>query len=121
MAKTILITGATDGIGFETAKILVRKGHHVLLHGRSPEKMQNVTEELSKIGRVESYIADLSDMNAVKSLVKDNGEPYVYLCGNSLGLQPKSTKEAIAQELEDWKQYGVEGHFHAKWNSSYYK
>lgn len=46
--------------------------------------------------------------------IKENGEPYIYLCGNSLGLQPKSTKAAIEQELEDWKNYGVEGHFHAK-------
>ena len=46
--------------------------------------------------------------------LQKNGEPYVYLCGNSLGLQPKSTKEAIEQELQDWKNLGVEGHFHAK-------
>ena len=43
-----------------------------------------------------------------------NGEPYVYLCGNSLGLQPKSTADALKQELEDWKNLGVEGHFHAE-------
>jgi len=43
-----------------------------------------------------------------------NGEPYVYLCGNSLGLQPKSTEENLLQELKDWKNLGVEGHFHAK-------
>lgn len=43
-----------------------------------------------------------------------NGKPYIYLCGNSLGLQPKSTKFAIEQELIDWKNLGVEGHFHAK-------
>jgi kynureninase len=43
-----------------------------------------------------------------------DGTPYVYLCGNSLGLQPKSTRAAIEQELIDWENYGVEGHFHAK-------
>lgn len=46
--------------------------------------------------------------------IQRNGEPYTYLCGNSLGLQPKSTRAAIEQELLDWKNYGVEGHFHAK-------
>ena len=46
--------------------------------------------------------------------IQENGEPYIYLCGNSLGLQPKTTEAAIKQELEDWKQYGVEGHLHAK-------
>ena len=46
--------------------------------------------------------------------MQKSGEPYVYLCGNSLGLQPKSTQEALQQELKDWKNLGVEGHFHAK-------
>ena len=36
------------------------------------------------------------------------------MCGNSLGLQPKRTKEFLNQELEDWATFGVEGHFHAK-------
>lgn len=35
----------------------------------------------------------------------------IYLCGNSLGLQPKSTATLIAEELEDWAKLGVEGHF----------
>lgn len=43
-----------------------------------------------------------------------NGSDCIYFCGNSLGLQPKSTTEYIAQELEDWKNLGVEGHFKAK-------
>ena len=46
--------------------------------------------------------------------LQENGEPYIYLCGNSLGLQPKSTAGALIQELSDWKEFGVEGHFHAK-------
>jgi kynureninase len=46
--------------------------------------------------------------------LQKNGEPHVYMCGNSLGLQPKRTKEFLNQELEDWATFGVEGHFHAK-------
>jgi len=42
------------------------------------------------------------------------GEDLIYLTGNSLGLQPKSTFDYINQELLDWEKYGVEGHFHAK-------
>ncbi len=44
----------------------------------------------------------------------NNGENWLYFTGNSLGLQPKSTKEYINQELEDWANLGVEGHFEAK-------
>jgi len=42
------------------------------------------------------------------------GQECIYLCGHSLGLQPKSTKSYLEQELHDWAQLGVEGHFHAK-------
>ncbi len=45
---------------------------------------------------------------------RKSGEDVVYLTGNSLGLQPRSTRDYIDQELEDWKNLGVEGHFHAK-------
>lgn len=41
-------------------------------------------------------------------------EPCVYLCGNSLGLMPRATRDAVIQELDDWSRLGVEGHFHAK-------
>ncbi|WP_298881612.1 kynureninase [uncultured Polaribacter sp.] len=43
-----------------------------------------------------------------------NGNDWLYFTGNSLGLQPKSTKDYINQELEDWANLGVEGHFEAK-------
>lgn len=42
------------------------------------------------------------------------GHPAIYLCGNSLGLMPVSVPRYVNQELEDWKNLGVEGHFHAK-------
>jgi len=42
------------------------------------------------------------------------GQDCIYLCGHSLGLQPKSTKSYLEQELNDWAQLGVEGHFHAR-------
>ena len=46
--------------------------------------------------------------------LQKDGTPYVYLCGNSLGLQPVSLRENLEQELVDWQNLGVEGHFHAK-------
>ena len=46
--------------------------------------------------------------------LQKNGEEHIYMCGNSLGLQPKRTKEFLKQELDDWATFGVEGHFHAK-------
>ncbi len=43
-----------------------------------------------------------------------NGKDSIYFTGNSLGLQPKSTRGFIEQELKDWETFGVEGHLHAK-------
>lgn len=42
------------------------------------------------------------------------GAPGIYLCGNSLGLQPKSVKDHLETELLDWASMGVEGHVHAR-------
>ncbi|HET7675993.1 MAG TPA: kynureninase, partial [Gammaproteobacteria bacterium] len=41
-------------------------------------------------------------------------EPDIYLCGNSLGLQPKTTQAWVAQELADWARLGVKGHLEAR-------
>ncbi|MDG1715762.1 kynureninase [Lacinutrix sp.] len=43
-----------------------------------------------------------------------DGNNWLYFTGNSLGLQPKATQKYIQQELEDWANFGVEGHFEAK-------
>ena len=45
--------------------------------------------------------------------VSRSGET-LYFVGNSLGLQPKATRAAIEQELDDWARFGVEGHMDAK-------
>ncbi len=43
-----------------------------------------------------------------------NGKESIYFAGNSLGLQPKTTQDYVLNELEDWANFGVEGHFHAR-------
>ena len=73
MLKTILLTGATDGIGLETAKLLVAQGHTVLLHGRNAAKLETVAQTLSAIpqaGTVESYRADFANLAEVEALAK---------------------------------------------------
>ena len=82
MQKTILITGSTDGIGLATARILVSQGHHVLLHGRNPAKVEDVKRELSGLsteGSVESYVADLSRLSNVETLAKAVAEKHIRL------------------------------------------
>ena len=68
MQKTILITGATDGIGLATARRLSADGHHLLIHGRNADKLSKTVEALRALpdaGLVESYRADLSDLTQV--------------------------------------------------------
>ncbi|MFW2439588.1 MAG: SDR family NAD(P)-dependent oxidoreductase [Arenicellales bacterium] len=83
MQKTILVTGATDGIGLETAEMLVSQGHDVLLHGRSPAKLEKVERMLSGLskdelvgGRVESFLADLSSLAEVESFAEAVAEKH---------------------------------------------
>lgn len=43
-----------------------------------------------------------------------DGTDAVYFTGNSLGLQPRTTRDYVVQELSDWETLAVEGHMHAK-------
>lgn len=42
---------------------------------------------------------------------RENGEEEIYFCGNSLGLQPKSTRRYVREVLEAWARMAVRGHF----------
>lgn len=89
MTKTILITGATDGIGLETAKLLAPQGHELLLHGRSPTKLTAAAEAVSSIagaGPVKNFRADLADLSEVRALasaVKESVETIDVLINNA--------------------------------------
>ncbi|MCF2870521.1 SDR family NAD(P)-dependent oxidoreductase [Octadecabacter sp. G9-8] len=67
MSKTILITGATDGIGLEAAKLLARDGHTLLVHGRSKDKLDAACGAIG--GKTQAYLADLSRSADVVGLI----------------------------------------------------
>jgi kynureninase len=50
-----------------------------------------------------------------------NGKTSIYFTGNSLGLQPKSAKKFVQEELDDWAALGVEGHVHSRRPWVYYQ
>lgn len=69
----------------------------------------------------ESFAQKMDETDALKHFrekfylpKQSNGDDALYFTGNSLGLQPKNTRNYIEQELKDWETFGVEGHFHAK-------
>ena len=72
--KTILVTGATDGIGRQTALDLARMGARVLVHGRSKDKGARVLSELNRETCNENltlYLADFSSLADVRRMADD--------------------------------------------------
>lgn len=74
--KTIFITGATDGIGLATAKLLAAQGHKLILHGRNTTKLENVIKSLndnnsSATENIQGVVADLSDLKQVNQLAEE--------------------------------------------------
>jgi kynureninase len=65
-------------------------------------------------------IDPLKKFRTLFHLPKVKGKTAIYFTGNSLGLQPKTTKKFITEELNDWAALGVEGHVHAKRPWLYY-
>lgn len=70
---------------------------------------------------VESEALDLDARDALAGfrdefLIPRNpdGSEQVYLCGNSLGLQPQGVRAALIDELDDWRDLAVEAHFRGK-------
>lgn len=66
MESVIFITGGTDGIGFQAARMLLDLGYTVAIHGRDQQKLLSCQRALSDKVRV--YCADLSDLEMVRSL-----------------------------------------------------
>ncbi|MDI3285068.1 SDR family oxidoreductase [Polyangium sp. 15x6] len=72
--RIVLVTGATDGIGRQTALELLRRGARVLVHGRTAAKAKAVCEVLARESRSSDLVpvaADLSSMAAVRALAAD--------------------------------------------------
>jgi NAD(P)-dependent dehydrogenase (short-subunit alcohol dehydrogenase family) len=68
MAKTILVTGATDGLGRGLVRALAKSGAILLLHGRDARRTDALAAELSAAGAtVRTYLADLASLDEVRT------------------------------------------------------
>ena len=105
MVKTILITGATDGIGKHLAKKLASEGHHIILHGRNPQKLELATQEVRAVslrGRVSSYLADFSKLDDVYRFVEEIKRDFqsIDVLFNNAGLYAGKERKASAENVE---------------------
>ncbi len=57
------------------------------------------------------HIDPLQKMRNEYLFPQHHGKPFIYLCGNSLGLQPKVAKEVLTKQLDNWQNLAVEGWF----------
>ena len=71
-SRTIVITGASDGIGAAAAKRLARDGHTIVVVGRSPSKTNAVADEIG----ADRFVSDFADLSQVRSLATALQERY---------------------------------------------
>ena len=81
MGKTILSTGASSGIGEQTAIALAKQGHKLIIQGKNPERTKKVYEKIRKLGKdnVEYYLVDLSLMANVNEFANTIREKYDHI------------------------------------------
>ena len=84
MSKTIVITGASDGIGAAAARTLKANGHNVVIVGRDPDKTKSIATEIS----APFEIADFSDLGQVAKLAASLASKYevIDVLANNAGV-----------------------------------
>jgi NAD(P)-dependent dehydrogenase (short-subunit alcohol dehydrogenase family) len=103
--QTILVTGATDGLGKRVASELLGKGATVLLHGRSRERLEATFEEVRELTgseKLRSYLADFSALGDVRDLagrVLSDEERLDVLVNNAGVIVPERTESEDGYEL----------------------
>ncbi|BAZ14280.1 short-chain dehydrogenase/reductase SDR [Calothrix sp. NIES-4071] len=105
MAPTILITGASQGIGKQTALLFARKGYNLALAARSDENLQTVAQEIKNLGRdndVLTVVCDVRDSEQVKTLVEKALQHFgnIDVLVNNAGIFATGTVENFS--LDDW-------------------
>ena len=101
--KTILITGATSGIGLAAAKKLANSKNQLILCGRRQRKLDEISSELSKTSNILSLCFDVSEKNEVTKLLDNLPEEFSSIdilinnAGNAHGMDTIQDGS-----LEDW-------------------
>jgi len=103
--ETILVTGATDGLGKRVASALAGRGATVLLYGRSRERLETTFEQIrEQTGneKLRCYLADLSSLGAVRDLaghILSDKERLDVLVNNAGVISPEREESEDGHEL----------------------
>jgi NAD(P)-dependent dehydrogenase (short-subunit alcohol dehydrogenase family) len=87
-ARTIVITGASDGIGASAARTLSKQGERVVVVGRSAEKTERIATEIG----ADHFVSDFADLSQVRALAAQLQETYAridVLANNAGGIMGK--------------------------------
>ena len=103
--KTILITGASDGIGKETAKVLAKQGHRMIIHGRNKQKTEAAFEEIKRASgneNIDMYLADFLSLAEVRAFADTIKQQYDHLdvLINNAGAQFTNLRETTSEGHE---------------------
>lgn len=104
--QTILLTGATDGLGKQTALALARQGAALLLHGRDPQRLDATRQEIQDTTgntRLETYLADFASLAQVRHLAEavQAKHPRLDLLINNAALgggKPDEARREVSQD-----------------------
>lgn len=103
--KIILITGASDGVGKETAATLAKEGHTIIIHGRNKQKTENALEEIKSRSRnrdIEMFLGDFLTLAGVKAFAEQIKKNYdhIDILINNAGAQFTDIRETTSEGLE---------------------
>jgi NADP-dependent 3-hydroxy acid dehydrogenase YdfG len=103
--KSIIITGASSGIGEVTARLLASKGYNLALAARSTDKLEELKSELEKAGaKVIAVKTDVTKRSEVKELAKKTIEAFgtIDVLVNNAGIMPLSFLKNLHED--EWEQ-----------------
>lgn len=104
--KSVLITGATSGIGKATAKIFAKNGHNLIITGRRQKKLEQIGQKLSQkyVVDVTTLSFDIRDSKAVKAALKPlkEGKTKIDILINNAGLA-KGYDPIHKGKISDWE------------------
>ncbi|MBA2652856.1 MAG: SDR family oxidoreductase [Tatlockia sp.] len=103
--KTTLIIGGSSGIGFEVAKLSLKKDHRVIIVSRDKKKLTEALLALRAQGNIQGYSADITNHEEVNALFKALENQTIHELVNAAGVfSPKSFLEHDASDYDEYNE-----------------